>query len=145
MKTFKAFVAVVLAALTLSLTGCKKDNEDLIIGKWDVTASTITYTMQGETETEDILADGTQATMTFQKDGTMISWTKDADGEEFTESGKWSIKDDKVTFEFEESETQMMPVMTFNIDKLDKKNMELTYNGNIMGTNIELKMSFKKA
>lgn len=141
-KTFKTFLAVAIAALTLSLTGCTKDKEDLILGTWKVVSNTVTYNMGGQTETESLL-DG-EATITFKNDGTVTTWSKDEDGEEYTESGKWSISDDKLKLEYEDSETQMMPVMTFNIDKLDKKNLELSYKGNMMGVNVDMKMSLKK-
>ncbi|MBR0170387.1 MAG: lipocalin family protein [Bacteroidales bacterium] len=144
MKTFKTFVAIALAALTLSLTGCKKDNEDLILGTWTLDSASATYTMEGQTRTESMSPEDATETLTFKKDGTLTQNVKYDDGEEEVSDGKWSMKDDKLTIEYEDSETQMMPRMTFNIEKLDKKNLKLLYKGNLMGTNMEIKMIFKK-
>ena len=144
MKTFKTFVAIALAALTHSLTGCKKDNEDLILGTWTLDSASATYTMEGQTRTESMSPEDATETLTFKKDGTLTQNVKYDDGEEEVSDGKWSMKDDKLTIEYEDSETQMMPRMTFNIEKLDKKNLKLLYKGNLMGTNMEIKMIFKK-
>lgn len=144
MKSFKTFMAIALAALTLSLTGCKKDNEDLILGTWTLDSASATYTMEGQTRTESMSPEDATETLTFKKDGTLTQNVKHDDGEEEVSDGKWSIKDNKLTIEYEDSETQMMPRMTFNIEKLDKKNLELLYKGNLMGTNMEIKMIFKK-
>lgn len=144
MKSFKTFMAIALAALTLSLTGCKKDNEDLILGTWTLDSASATYTMEGQTRTESMSPEDATETLTFKKDGTLTQNVKYDDGEEEVSGGKWSMKDDKLTIEYEDSETQMMPRMTFNIEKLDKKNLELLYKGNLMGTNMEIKMIFKK-
>jgi hypothetical protein len=144
MKSFKTFMAIALAALTLSLTGCKKDNEDLILGTWTLDSASATYTMEGQTRTESMSPEDATETLTFKKDGTLTQNVKYDDGEEEVSDGKWSMKDDKLTIEYEDSETQMMPRMTFNIEKLDKKNLELLYKGNLMGTNMEIKMIFKK-
>ena len=137
-------MAIALAALTLSLTGCKKDNEDLILGTWTLDSASATYTMEGQTRTESMSPEDATETLTFKKDGTLTQNVKHDDGEEEVSDGKWSIKDNKLTIEYEDSETQMMPRMTFNIEKLDKKNLELLYKGNLMGTNMEIKMIFKK-
>lgn len=144
MKSFKTFMAIALAALTLSLTGCKKDNEDLILGTWTLDSASATYTMEGQTRTESMSPEDATETLTFKKDGTLTQNVKYDDGEEEVSDGKWSMKDNKLTIEYEDSETQMMPRMTFNIEKLDKKNLELLYKGNLMGTNMEIKMIFKK-
>ena len=137
-------MAIALAALTLSLTGCKKDNEDLILGTWTLDSASATYTMEGQTRTESMSPEDATETLTFKKDGTLTQNVKYDDGEEEVSDGKWSMKDNKLTIEYEDSETQMMPRMTFNIEKLDKKNLELLYKGNLMGTNMEIKMIFKK-
>jgi hypothetical protein len=100
--------------------------------------------MEGQTRTESMSPEDATETLTFKKDGTLTQNVKYDDGEEEVSDGKWSIKDNKLTIEYEDSETQMMPRMTFNIEKLDKKNLELLYKGNLMGTNMEIKMIFKK-
>ena len=127
MKTLKTLAAVVIAALTLSLTGCGKDAEDLIIGSWNMNSVIYTITTSGltgdyaqyngsHTETETP-GPGESTVLTFQKDGTMTSTYTDEDGT-YTQAGTYTVKDDKLTMTFTEgnqteTETEeFMPGMT---------------------------------
>ncbi len=141
-KTLLTIAAVVCATLTLALTGCSKDPESLIIGTWDYDEVAITYTENGHTETTSGLEEGETADMTFREDGTFTtvyhSTDDDAEG-----SGTWSIKDNKLTTVDE------MGAMTFNIDKLTKKALEISYtesgefDGDVFSMSIVMKMSRK--
>lgn len=127
MKSIKTFAAVVLAALTLSLTGCSKDPEDLIIGTWTETEATYTETDNGETTTRSMLEEGETVEMTFNKDltYTTIYHSNIGDSEEH---GTYSISGDKLSFTSTidfggESETY---TEVYNIDNIDKKSMTLS-------------------
>ena len=135
MKTLKTLAAVVIAALTLSLTSCGKDAEDLIIGSWEMISATYTMTTSGltgdyaqyngtQTETETPAA-GESTVMTFQKDGTYTNVNTDEDGT-YTTSGTYTVKDDKLTMTM--TEGNQTETMTFNIDNIDKKNMVISYS-----------------
>ena len=119
-RTFKTIVAVFVAALTLSLTGCQKDPEDLILGTWLENEVTMTYTQGGQSMTLPGLEQGETVEMTFNEDGTYKSVYHSNDGES-EDNGTWSIKDNKLTTVSEGE------AITFNIDLLDKKNCNLSY------------------
>lgn len=86
-KALKTMAAVVLAALTLSLTGCSKDPEDLIIGTWLETEITMTVTESGRTQTESLLEEGMVVEMTMKEDNTYVTYSKYVDGDESTDIG----------------------------------------------------------
>lgn len=65
MKKMKLFAF--LFAITLVFSGCSKDLEDMIVGKWNIDSMAWTMTFQGQTETETDLNVGT---MEFKDDGT---------------------------------------------------------------------------
>ena len=127
MKSIKTIAAVVFAALTLSLTGCSKDPEDLIIGTWEETEATYTETHNGNTETHSMIEAGETVEITFNKDLTYTSVYHSNVGDS-EDHGTYSISGDKLTFtstiEFGgESETT---TEVYNIDNIDKKNMTLS-------------------
>lgn len=127
MKSIKTLAAIAFAALTLSLTGCSKDPEDLIIGTWIETEATYTENDNGEITTQSMLEEGESLEMTFNKDLTYTSIYHSNAGDS-EEHGTYSVSGDKLsitsTIEFDgESETT---TEVFNIDNIDKKNMTIS-------------------
>ena len=102
MKNVLKTVAVALCtALTLGLVGCQPDNEDLIIGSWQIekTVYTMSDGTHSFTETETPQP-GESNVLTFNKDlsfETTSTWVED--GETFSESmrGTYSVSDDLLT------------------------------------------------
>ena len=133
-KSLQTLAAVVIAALTLSLTGCSKDNEDLIIGTWNAyavneTVSNATIPAMNGT-TEESMMEGMAITMTFNKDNTGLMVTKfslfginETEEDAFT----YTIDGDKLTMVINYAEGPETVVST--IDKLDKKELWITDTG----------------
>lgn len=125
MKSIKTLAAIAFAALTLSLTGCSKDPEDLIIGSWEVTSMTMSLTSSeapGQPWTETFTPEeGESTVMTFAKDNT-LTIVNTEDGRTETDNGTYSVDDNTLTMTYD-GDTQ-----TFTISKIDKKNMTLTYS-----------------
>lgn len=134
-KSLKTLAAVVIAALTFCLTGCQKDNEDLIIGTWNVyamseTISNATIPAMNGTHEEEMMS-GMSMSLTFNNDNTGVMVTtfslfgmNETEQDTFT----YTIDGDKLTMiiKYEEGETET----TVNtIDKLDKKELWITGSG----------------
>lgn len=118
-KTLNSIVAVAVAALTLSLTGCQKDFENLIIGTWNEDESTVTHTIDNDSpESYSALGEGETAEITFRADGTYttVHHTSGVDAEK---SGTWSIQKDKITLIADDGP------MAYFIDKLNRKHCHL--------------------
>ena len=120
-KHFMTLMALVCAIFILSLTGCKKDPAEMIIGTWQETEAIYTEKVNGEiTETYSLIEPGETITMTFNMDNTYTEKTVSEDyNYEYT--AIWSIVDDKLTT------IDGDYVMTFDIDHLNKNNMTLVY------------------
>ena len=119
-KSLKTIAAVVCAALTLCLTGCQKDPEDLIIGTWSEDEITYTLTQGGSTMTLPMTEPGETTEITFKEDKTYTSIYHSVDGDA-EGSGTWSITGNTITF------TDEFGPVAYNIDKLDKKVCQLSY------------------
>ena len=136
--------AVVLAALTLSLTGCSKDPEDLIIGTWLETEITMTVTESGRTQTESLLEEGMVVEMTMKEDNTYVTYSKYVDGDESTDTGVWSINDDKLTMTSDDDMFDFGP-QVYTIEKLTKKDLILVQKEAFGDQSMEVKVVCKKA
>lgn len=138
MKNVLKTVAVALCTvLTLGLVGCQPDNEDLIIGSWQVEKQV--YTMSdgthSQTETET-MEPGETGVLTFNKDLSFVAtttWVEDGETVSESERGTYSVSDDLLTMVFtyswedENGEWQSeVETMTFTIKSLDKKEMVLS-------------------
>lgn len=138
MKNVLKTVAVALCtALTLGLVGCQPDNEDLIIGSWQVEKQV--YTMSdgthSQTETET-MEPGETGVITFNKDLSFVAtttWVEDGESVSESERGTYSVSDDLLTMVFtyswedDNGEWQSeVETMTFTIKSLDKKEMVLS-------------------
>ncbi len=138
MKSFKAIAAMFCAALVLTLTGCSKDPEDLIIGTWNATKVISTYTYNGHTETEtDTFKEG-ESQMTFKEDGTVVIKSTD-NGEVSEETGSYTVDDHKITLTAEGQS------LIGDIVSIDKKEMEIKFNMSMQGATMTADMFFKKA
>ena len=128
MKTIKTLVAVAFAALTLSLTGCSKDPEDLIIGSWEMTDMTFSMTSSATPDqpwTETFTPEnGESYVLTFKKDGSLTIVNTDADGTT-TETGTYDVDDDKLTMTYKDDEGDNA-TETYTISSIDKKQMILS-------------------
>lgn len=132
-KSIKAIAAIVVAAISLSLAGCTKDNEDLIIGTWNVTSLTETISghpdasMNG-THTESVPA-GFTMTFVFNKDNTgkmLESGYGESEESPFT----YIVRDDKLDLTVREEGSSLAFTVTFDIEKLDKKEMIISMTEN---------------
>ena len=139
MKTIlKSISLVVGTLLALSLTACQSDNEDLIIGSWNVEDITVTETARGttHTETERPSDEGGTVTITYNKD---LSWVGSVtyvdEGERYTDTdrGTYSINGDLLTmtstYSWENGDGEWeseVETVTYTISSLDKKEMTLT-------------------
>lgn len=138
MKNVLKTVAVALCtALTLGLVGCQPDNEDLIIGSWQVEKQV--YTMSdgthSQTETET-MTPGESVVFTFNKDLSFVStmtWVEDGETTSESERGTYSVSGELLTlvgtdsWEDENGEWQSeVETMTLTIKSLDKKEMVLS-------------------
>ena len=135
--------AVVLAALTLSLTGCSKDPEDLIIGTWLESEITMTVTESGRTQTESLLEEGMVVEMTMKEDNTYVTYRKYVDGDESTDTGTWSITDDKLTMTSSDDVFEFGP-QVYTIEKLTKKDLILVQKEAFGDQSMEVKVVCKK-
>ena len=135
--------AVVLAALTLSLTGCSKDPEDLIIGTWLESEITMTVTESGRTQTESLLEEGMVVEMTMKEDNTYVTYSKYVDGDESTDTGTWSITDDKLTMNSSDDVFEFGP-QVYTIEKLTKKDLILVQKEAFGDQSMEVKVVCKK-
>ncbi len=138
MKSVKMFAAMFFAAIVLTLTGCSKDPEDLIIGTWNATKVIATYTYDGNTETETETFKEGEAQMTFKDNGTVVIKSTD-NGVASEETGSYDVDDNKITLT---SEGQSM---TGDIVSIDKKEMEIKFNMSMQGVSMTADMFFKKA
>lgn len=132
-KSIKAFAAIVIAAMTLSLTGCTKDNEDLIIGTWNVTSISETISghpdaTQNGTHTEAI-PEGYTMTFVFNKDNTG-KMTQSGHGESEESDFTYIVRDDKLDLTIRDEGSSLAFTVTFDIDKLDKKEMIISMTEN---------------
>lgn len=133
-KSLKALAAVVIAALTFGLTGCQKDNEDLIIGTWNAyamseTISNATIPAMNGTHEEEVMS-GMSMSITFNKDNTGVMVTtfslfgmNETEQDTFT----YTIDGDKLTVTIYEDGEPETTVTT--IEKLDKKELWITESG----------------
>ncbi len=139
MKSIKTFAAFVFAALTLSLAGCSKDVEDLIVGKWNVESVTVTdvYTnhpnpsMNGTNTETEYVPEGYSMTFTFNKDKT-VELLQSSGDVTITGIGTYSVDGMKLAITFTETYTDdngQIHNDTFNetmeICNIDKENMTL--------------------
>ena len=124
LRVFALFVAVFAMA---SLTSCKKDNADLIIGKWQFDKATITVTVDDPTYqefldaffgdfNEEMNEEMKGATLEFKSDNTLIATSIDSETHETeTDTYSYTVEGDKLSFDGE--------VMT--ITTLTKKSLVL--------------------
>lgn len=126
-KTIKILVATVCAMATLSLVGCSKDPEDLIIGTWYAQKIVTTTTVSGMGEEYDGTTTDTEtfkegeAGFTFKEDGTVLILTLDEEtGKTDTETANYTISDKTLTIS-DGDESQ-----TMTIASIDKKEMHLS-------------------
>ena len=123
------FLTVALvAAMTLAVTSCQKDPEDLIIGTWNGTTAYSTFTLTGFGEEIDgttadtiTMAEGDYA-YTFNKDNTMTIHAVDEEsGAAEDTQATYTISDKKLTITMD-GEPQEMTIV-----EISKKDLVLSY------------------
>ena len=130
MKPLKTLAAVALAALTLSLSGCCKDPADLIVGSWEATSETLSYSSSNGTESgphTNTFGDGTGLTLTitFNENGTgsyTSTYTHDGETLPFTDTFAYTVHGHKLTMTMNSDGENGI----YNIDDIDKKEMTLS-------------------
>ena len=109
------------AFFSMAMVSWSKSNEDLIIGTWQETEVTYTEYNDGQQiRTESMLEEGDIVKMTFKDDHT-YSLTYVSEYDESDDNGTWSINGDKLTIVDDDY------AMVYTIDKLNKKECNITY------------------
>lgn len=150
-------IAVIFcAAMAMTLTSCKKDAEDLIIGDWElvnmemttsVSGLTGNYAMyNGDTTAIEEPEAGESQTMTFKKDGTVTMSSSDPEEGTQTENGTYTIENENITLTVN-NESQVFQLA------VDKKTLSLTMTNTqqlpfaedqVATMSYVVKMNFKK-
>ena len=141
-KSLKTLAAVVLAALTMSLTGCTKDPSDLIIGTWQAYYSEVVSTFMGQTYTSTNNYENQTSLTTFKKDGTFE--TSDTEnGRTTTSNGTYVVKDNTLTMTFTEDNESY--VESYVIAEINKNDVTLTASesGTDEGVSYSVDITFK--
>ena len=128
MKNAMKFLTVAfVAVMTLAVTGCQKDPEDLIIGTWNATTAYATTTIAGVGEGYDGTSNDTvtfaegQYSYTFNKDNTMVLHSVDEEsGEVSDDTYTYTLTDKKLVLS-QDGQTQEMTIAEIN-----KKDLVLT-------------------
>ncbi len=117
----KVLLVLMAAFFSMVMVSCSKSNEDLIIGTWQETEVTYTEYNDGQQiRTESMLEEGDIVKMTFKDDHT-YSLTYVSEYDESEDNGTWSINGDKLTIVDDDY------AMVYTIDKLNKKECNITY------------------
>ena len=136
-KAIKLFALVLGMAGIMMFTACSKDNEDLIVGKWNVTSVT------QDNETYSPSTYGMTMTFEFTEDGT-VTETFDMDfmgeTEHDSETGTYSVDGDKLVMTVDDE------TLSGTITNLDKKVLEISvvYVDEEDGTSETTKMSMER-
>ena len=122
----------------MAMVSCSKSNEDLIIGTWQETEVTYTEYNDGQQiRTESMLEEGDIVKMTFKDDHT-YSLTYVSEYDESEDNGTWSIDGDKLTI------VDLGYAMVYTIDKLNKKECNITYTEEMDSTKITIVVKMKR-
>lgn len=124
----KFLTVALVAVMTLAVTSCQKDPEDLIIGTWNGTTAYSTFTITGFGEGIDgttadtiTMAEGDYA-YTFNKDNTMTIHAVDEESGTATDSqATYTINDKTLTITMD-GEPQEMTIV-----EISKKDLVLSY------------------
>ena len=148
-KTMKFLAMAFVVALTLGITGCQKDNEDLIIGKWNVLDMISTTTISGMgSEYDGVVTDTVtykegEASFTFNEDNTVVAYSIEENGEPSIENGTYTLNDNSLILTLDDQSAEM------TIVKLNKKEMTLNGSSNREQGGVSIAVSvdlhFKKA
>lgn len=120
-----------IAAMGLA-TSCSKDDEDLIVGEWK-----LTYAAQTVVQVDDYYGevhniswttkeDPLDAKWQFTKDGMIYQWYQWVEnGESYEHQDRYVVRDGYLLLSKDED---MFWVKKYQIEKLTKKNLILSYN-----------------
>lgn len=155
-KTLMTIAVIFCAAMAMTLTSCKKDAEDLIIGDWElvnmemtnsVSGLTGNYAMyNGDTTAIEEPEAGESQTMTFKKDGTVTIVTIEPEEETQTENGTYTIENENITLTVNnESQVFQLAVdkKTLSLTMADTQQLQLAED-QVATMSYVLKMNFKK-
>ena len=145
-KSLKTLAAVVLAALTLSLTGCTKDPADLIIGTWQAYFSEYTSTWGSQSYTGTDNYENETSQVTYKNDGTFVTtttYTENGSTRTHTENGTYVVNDKTLTMTFTDEGESFTEA--YNIDEISNKELTLSMNesGTEEGVSYSYKMTIK--
>lgn len=121
---FKVFSLALLVGAMFTLSSCKKDNQDLIIGKWSLTSATTDDDLMSELF--PLLID--HLTYEFTDDGilTVTASTGDSAIDEFLcGSTNYSIEGNNLIVKAEDEEGRT-DINTITIDEITKNSLTLT-------------------
>jgi hypothetical protein len=134
----KVLLVLMAAFFSMAMVSCSKSNEDLIIGTWQETEVTYTEYNDGQQiRTESMLEEGDIVKMTFKDDHT-YSLTYVSEYDESDDNGTWSIDGDKLTIVDDDY------AMVYTIDKLNKKECNITYSEEMDSTKMTIVIKMKR-
>ena len=149
-NVIKTLAVALCAALTFGLTGCSKDAEDLIIGKWDLLEAISTTTVSGTgTEYDGTMTDTTtfkegEASFTFNEDNTVVIYSVDEEtGEPSTETGTYTLNDKKLILSSNGRSNEMTIIEISKKEMTLNTTMSMSEDGASMTMSVD--MRFKKA
>lgn len=135
------FTMMMAALVSLfALTSCEKEPADLIVGKWTVTAMSVSY--GGISMDIDPSEAGMEATYTFNADGTGYAYEGDAD-----ESNEAAFTYMVLTSGDKQILSMTIDGDTANFDilTLDDNNLVLYREENQDGQTVSMKMTFTRS
>lgn len=135
------FTMMVAALVSLfALTSCEKEPAELIVGKWTVTAVSVSY--GGISMDIDSSETGMEATYTFNADGTGYAYEADAD-----ESAEAAFTYMVLTSGDKQILSMTIDGETANFDilTLDDNNLVIYREENQDGQTVSMKMTFTRS
>jgi hypothetical protein len=155
-KTLMSIAVIFCAAMAMTLTSCKKDAEDLIIGDWELVNMEMTTSVSGltgeyamynqDTTMVETPEAGESQTMTFKKDGTVTIVTIEPEEETQTENGTYTIENENITLTVNnESQVFQLAVdkKTLSLTMADTQQLQLAED-QVATMSYVVKMNFKK-
>lgn len=127
MKRLKVFAMLLCIAVLGLTTSCSKDDEDLIVGKWKlIYAARVVVQVDGYTGHVNRISGTTDeqpldSKWQFTKEGELYQWL----GESCEHQDRYVVRDGYLVLSKDED---MFWVKKYQIEKLTKKNLILSYN-----------------
>ncbi|MBI3233588.1 MAG: hypothetical protein HYZ42_06035 [Bacteroidetes bacterium] len=124
----KLSTILIIIALALNFSACKKSVKSRLPGTWTVTNQNIktVQTFAGNSQTSNTTGAG--GSYTFNENGTGTETSKDSNGNNETTNFTWTATDNSITF------TDSDGSYTVTVTKNEKKAQQWTFNYNMSYT-----------